>query len=79
MVVMDVLVRVVKMMMMMVVVKVKVHQLPNALDQRLLNLLDGYKFAFLPHLEKAVNICVCELDDDQDPNKNNIGSSQHKS
>ena len=71
MVVMDVLVRVVKMMMMMVVVvKVKVHQLPNALDQRLLNLLDGYKFAFLPHLEKAVNIylyiyiCVCELDDD---------------
>ena len=65
------------------VVKVKVHQLPNALDQRLLNLLDGYKFAFLPHLEKAVNIYiyiyVCELDDDQDPNKNNIGSSQHKS
>ena len=79
MVVMDVMVRVVKMMMMVVVVKV--HQLPNALDQRLLNLLDGYKFAFLPHLEKAVNIYiyVCELDDDQDPNKNNIGSSQHKS
>ena len=56
MVVMDVMVRVVKMMMMVVVVKV--HQLPNALDQRLLNLLDGYKFAFLPHLEKAVNIYI---------------------